>query len=179
MSDANVTAGDEPRPPAIERLTGAIALLGGVLALGVALLVVVSVVGRWLSGTPLAKTLRWLGPVDGDFEMVQMATAVAIFAFLPYCQARRGNIVVDTFTAWLPARVDAYIDAFWDIVYAGIMGLLTTCLMTGVIEHYRSGQTTMLLQLIVWPALALCTLLCLMLTCTALATAAMRIWGRP
>ena len=49
-----------------------------------------------------------------------------------------------------------FIDAFWDLVYAGMMGLLTACLMTGVIEHYRSGQTTMLLQVIVWPALALC-----------------------
>jgi len=178
MSEAAVTPRYEPQPPLIERLTGAIALLGGILSLGVALLVVVSVVGRRLGGTPLGVTFRWLGPVDGDFEMVQMATAVAIFAFLPYCQARRGNIVVDTFTAWLPERVNAYIDAFWDIVYAGMMGLLATCLVTGTLEHYRSGQTTMLLQLIVWPALALCTLLCLMLTCTALATAALRIWGR-
>ena len=98
--------------------------------------------------------------------------------FLPYCQARRGNIVVDTFTSGLPARANACIDAFWDVVYAGMMGLLTACLVTGVIEHYRSGQTTMLLQLIVWPALGFCAVLCGLLTCTALVTAAMRIWGR-
>jgi hypothetical protein len=60
-----------------------------------------------------------------------------------------------------------------------MMGLLTACLVTGVIEHYRSGQTTMLLQLIVWPALAFCAVLCGLLTCTALVTAAMRIRGRP
>ena len=46
------------------------------------------------------------------------------------------------------------------VVYAGMMGLLTACLVTGVIEHYRSGQTTMLLQLIVWPALGFCAVLC-------------------
>ncbi len=34
--------------------------------------------------------------VPGDFELVQMATAVAAFCFLPYCQLRRGNIFVDT-----------------------------------------------------------------------------------
>ena len=62
-------------------------------------------------------------PINGDFEMVQMATAIAVFSFLPYCQARRGNIVVDTFTSWLPARANAFIDAFWDLVYAGMMGL--------------------------------------------------------
>ena len=81
MSDANVTAQGEQRPPLIERLSGAIALFGGLLLFCVAALVVVSVVGRWLSGTALASTFPWLGPVNGDFEMVQMATAVAVFSF--------------------------------------------------------------------------------------------------
>jgi hypothetical protein len=180
MSDANVTARGDLRPPLVERLSGSIALLGGLLLMCVAALVVLSVAGRWLSGTPLARMFPWLGPINGDFEMVQMATAIAVFSFLPYCQARRGNIVVDTFTSWLPARINAFIDAFWDLVYAGMLGLITACLMTGVIEHYRSGQTTMLLQAIVWPALAVCTLLSLILTCVAVATAAIRIRrGRP
>jgi hypothetical protein len=179
MSDADVTPRADPtRPPLIERLSGRIALLGGLLLLCVAALVVLSVIGRWLGGTPLGRTFPWLGPINGDFEMVQMATAIAVFSFLPYCQARRGNIFVDTFTGWLPARANALIDAFWDIVYAGMMGLITACLMTGVVEHFRSGQTTMLLQVIVWPALAVCTLLAAVLTCVALATAALRIRGR-
>jgi TRAP-type C4-dicarboxylate transport system permease small subunit len=177
MSDPGDTARDEP-PSFVERLSGAVALLGGLLALFVALLVVTSVLGRWLGGSPLAAKLRWLGPVNGDFEMVQMATAVAIFAFLPYCQVRRGNIVVDTFTARFRPRTNGFIDAFWDVVYAGMMGLLAVSLATGALEHYRSGQTTMLLQLIVWPALALCTLLCFLLAFTALATAAARVRGR-
>jgi len=179
MSDADVTPRADPtRPPLIERLSGRIALLGGLLLLCVAALVVLSVIGRWLGGTPLGRTFPWLGPINGDFEMVQMATAIAVFSFLPYCQARRGNIFVDTFTGWLPARANALIDAFWDIVYAGMMGLITACLMSGVVEHFRSGQTTMLLQVIVWPALAVCTLLAAVLTCVALATAALRIRGR-
>jgi len=171
MSDAGFAARPvpEPRPPLIERLSGAIAVLGGVLSLSVALLVVASVLGRWL----------FRAPINGDFEMVQMATAIAVFAFLPYCQARRGNIVVDTFTSRLPARINALIDAFWDLVYAGMMGLLTACLATGTIEHYRSGQTTMLLQLAVWPAIAVSAALCLLLTGVALATAARSIRGRP
>ena len=68
--------------------------------------------------------------------MVQMATAIAVFSFLPYRQVRRGNIVVDTFTTWLPARANALIDAFWDLVYAGMMGLMTACLTAGTLEHY-------------------------------------------
>jgi len=167
MSDAGFTARHvtEPRPPLVERLSGAIAVLGGVLSLSVALLVVASVLGRWL----------FRAPINGDFEMVQMATAIAVFAFLPYCQAHRGNIVVDTFTSRLPARINALIDGFWDLVYAGMMGLLTACLATGTVEHYRSGQTTMLLQLAVWPAIAVSAALCLLLTGVALSTAARSI----
>lgn len=165
MSDAEAPA----RPSLIERLSGAIAVLGGALSLAVAVLVVSSVLGRWLFGAP----------INGDFELVQMATAISVFTFLPYCQARRGNIVVDTFTSWLPVRANALIDAFWDLVYAGMMGLLTACLATGTVEHYRSGQTTMLLQLAVWPAIAVCAALAFLLTCVALATAASLVRGRP
>ena len=51
------------------------------------------------------------GSIPGDFELVQMATALAVFAFLPLCQAHRGNIIVDTFTTRLPRRVRNALDA--------------------------------------------------------------------
>lgn len=168
MTSAVDGASPKRRVPLIERLTGFIALLGGLLALCTALLVVVSVIGRKFFNSP----------INGDFEMVQMATAIAIFSFLPYSQARRGNIMVDTFTTWLPRGVTNIIDAFWDLVYAGMVGLMGVCLLTGTLEHLRSGQTTMLLQLIVWPALGLCAVLSLILACTAVATAAGLIRGR-
>ncbi len=167
-------------PPLAERLSGMIAVLGGLLALATASLVIVSVLGRWLSGLPWAQSVAGtlgitLGPINGDFEMVQMATAVAIFAFLPYTQARRGNIFVDTFTGWMPRRSTTIVDAFWDLVYAGMMALLTWCLAVGTIEHYQSGQTTMLLQIIAWPAIAISTLLLALLTCVAISTAIARL----
>jgi hypothetical protein len=182
MSDASDTTQARPRPPLVERLSGGVAILGGLLALAIAFLVVLSVLGRWLSGMPAAERLAAalgirLGSINGDFEMVQMATAIAIFAFLPYTQARRGNIFVDTFTSKLPRRVNARIDAFWDLAYAGMMGILTACLMVGTVEHYRSGQTTMLLQIIVWPAIAISALLLALLTCVALMTAIRLVRG--
>ena len=167
MNDADASA-RPVRSSLIERLTGGIALLGGLLSLSTALLVVISVIGRKFFDSP----------INGDFELVQMATAIAIFSFLPYCQIRRGNILVDTFTTWLPPRANACIDAFWDMVYAGMMGVITVCLFTGVLEHYRSRQTTMLLQLIVWPALAICAALSLLLTFVALTTAVRLVRGR-
>jgi len=60
-----------------------------------------------------------------------------------------------------------------------MMGLIAVCLLNGAIEHYRSGQTTMLLQLIVWPALAVCAALSAFLACVALMTSVQRLRGRP
>src|SRR5262245_48503609 len=107
MSDGTTGAPAEARPPLVERVAGFVAMLGGLLLLAIATLVVVSVVGRKFYDTP----------VNGDFELVQMGTAVAVFSFLSYCQARRGNIVVDTFMNWLPRRGIQIVDAVWDIVY--------------------------------------------------------------
>ena len=184
MSLDSSSEGAGASPPLAECLSGAIAVLGGLLALATASLVIVSVLGRWLSGMPWAQSAAsalgfTLGPVNGDFEMVQMATAVAIFAFLPYTQARRGNIFVDTFTGWMPRRSNAIVDAFWDLVYAGMMALLTWCLAVGTIEHYQSGQTTMLLQIIAWPAIAISTMLLAVLTCVAVSTAIARLRAQP
>ena len=143
------------------RLTGAVAVAGGLLALAVALLVTVSVLGRWL----------FLKPIEGDFELVKMATAVGVFAYLPFTQIRRGNIFVDTFTGWLPVRVNAIIDGIWDLVFAAVMAVCAAGLAEGTWEAIRSGETTMQLQLAVWPALAVSTALCTLLTLTALFTA--------
>ena len=167
MYDADAPA-RPGRLPVIDRLAGSIALLGGLLSLCIAMLVVVSVIGRKFFNAP----------INGDFELVQMATAISIFSFLPYCQIRRGIILVDTFTGWLPTRANNVIDAFWDLVYAGMMGLITACLFTGVLEHFRSKQTTMLLQITIWPALAICAALSLLLTVVALTTAVRLARGR-
>jgi TRAP-type C4-dicarboxylate transport system permease small subunit len=147
-------------PKLIERLASHVAIFGGVLALGVAGLVVVSVLGRWLFSMP----------VEGDFEFVKMATAIAVFAYLPYTQARRGNIMVDTFTGWMSTQLQNRIDAFWDLAYAGFMAVCAYGLFSGARDALRTGETTMQLQLVVWPAIALCAVLCGLLVFTCLFT---------
>ncbi len=126
-----------------------------------AALVLISVLGRWLFNTP----------IEGDFEFVKMATAIGVFTYLPYTQLKRGNIMVDTFTLWLGPRACRLLDAFWDLVFAAVMGLCALGLFVGAREAMRSGETTMQLQLIMWPAIGLAAVLCLLLAVTAFATA--------
>lgn len=146
--------------PFLERLTGPIAIVGGILALAVAGLVVVSVLGRWLLSMP----------VEGDFEYVKIATAIGVFAYLPYTQARRGNIMVDTFTGWMGQRARDWLDAFWDLAYAAIMAVCAWGLFTGARDALRTGETTMQVQLVVWPGIALCAMLCTLLVLTCIGT---------
>jgi len=158
----------DSRPHILERATGALALLGGILAVGIAALVCTSVLGRWL----------FLKPVEGDFEFVRMATAAAVFAVLPYTQARRGHIMVDTFTSWLPERARIAIDAVWDLCFAAAMGFLAWGLLVGAQEARENFETTMQLQLQIWPVIALCAALCAVLSLTAVLTALRLAVGR-
>ncbi len=157
--------------PFIVRLASVVAVLGGLVSLATAVVVVGSVFGRWFKGSMFAPFAPWIGPIDGDFEYVKMGTAIAVFAFLPYAQATRSNIVVDTFTNKLSSRTVDRMDAFWDLVYAAMMGVLTGCMVLGTMDFFRSGETTMMLQLVVWPAIAACTVLSALLTIVAIATA--------
>jgi TRAP-type C4-dicarboxylate transport system permease small subunit len=170
-SDLPVEAGGDEGSPrsGIEQLTGWIAILGGVLALAVALLATTSVVMRWLFNAP----------IDGDFEYVKMATAVAVFAYLPYTQARRGNIMVDTFTGWLPERARNILDAFWDLAYAALMSFCAYCLLHGSLDALKSGETTMQRQLVLWPSIVLTTILCGLLALTAVVTAYRLVTAKP
>ncbi len=148
--------------PPVEAVTGMVAMLGGLMTLAVALLATTSILLRWLAGMP----------IDGDFEYVKMATAIAVFAYLPYTQARRGNIMVDTFTNWLPQRLRDFLDAFWDLLFAVLMTYLAFCLANGTLGMWRSGETTMQRQIALWPSIAICTALAGLVAVTALLTAA-------
>jgi len=155
-----------PQVSRLEHLTGVCAVLGGLLTFAVAILVTTSVLMRWLLGAP----------IDGDFEYVKMATAIAVFSYLPYTQARRGNIMVDTFTRWLPRHVVNVIDAFWDFVFAIVMAYLTYCLVHGTLSAIHSGETTMQRQIMIWPSIALCAALAGVVAVAAFSTA-LRLLG--
>lgn len=147
-----------------ERLGAALALTGAALSLLIAGLVTVSVLLRWATSNGL----------PGDFEMVQMAVALAIFSFLPYTQLRRGNMLVDTFTSRLPPRAITAIDAFWDVVYAAVASLLGWRLAVGATDAINSHTSTMVLGLPVGWAIMACAAMAGLLALASLITAAGR-----
>ena len=143
MSDA--VAPPPPPPDATARAASVLGLAGGALLLAVALLTCWSVAQRFLTSQP----------VPGDFELVSIGSGVSVLLFLAWGTARRASIVVDTFTAWLPRRATAAIDAFWTLVWAAAAALLAERLLQGARETFASGTTTMVLGLPTWWAVGL------------------------
>lgn len=138
-------------PSRIDAAAEAVALIGGALLIGLATMVVVSVT--------LRSDLVGKAGVPGDFELVQMATAVAAFCFLPLCQLKRGNIFVDTFTLKLPPAWRDGLDALWDVVYGLAMALIAWRLGVGARSALASGENTMVLQLPSYLPIAACAVL--------------------
>lgn len=138
-------------PSLIDAAARAVALAGGALLVALATMVVVSVA--------LRSDLVGGSGVPGDFEMVQMATAIAAFCFLPLCQLRRGNIFVDTFTLKLPLSWRNGLDALWDVVYGLAMALIAWRLSVGAMAAFSSGENTMVLRLPLYLPIAICAVL--------------------
>jgi TRAP-type C4-dicarboxylate transport system permease small subunit len=143
-------------------------LIGGCVVLAAGGLIVVSISARWLLSVS----------VPGDVELIQTATALAAFAFLPFGQITRSTIVVDTFTRRLPAHACRTIDAFWDLLYAFFALILAWRLAIGAFDAVRSHTVTTVLGFPIGWSMAASTILLLLLSAAALLTLRRLLRGR-
>lgn len=171
---------------AIAFLAQAMALLGGlVLCLTVAV-VCASVAGRGIADLAQADTLGrggvWLldlgvGPISGDFELVEAGMAFAIFAFLPLTQLSGAHASVDVFTSRLGPRTNHALDTMWSIVMAAVIMLIAWRLYAALGDKYRYGETTYLIQFPIWWAYAASFAAALVACIVSLYCTAMRLTG--
>lgn len=147
----------------MNNLSRFMAILGGIVLTALIILVCVSVLGRTLNGflhsAPVvavlgdfAKTLldAGVGPILGDFELVEAGVAFAIFAFIPFCQITGGHATVDIFTSMLPLKANRLLQMVIDIVFAGVLILIALQLYEGMLSKMQYRETTFLLQFPVW-----------------------------
>ena len=112
------------------QIARALAIFGGFLCCAMALLVTVSVTGRYL----------FASPVPGDYDLVAILSGSAVFSFLPLCQLIRGNVVVDFFTSAFPDRAKAFLDAIGSLLFLGVATLLTWRLVYGGLDFHRDQE---------------------------------------
>jgi TRAP-type C4-dicarboxylate transport system permease small subunit len=146
---------------ALDGLARAFALAGGAILVSLTLMSVASVTGRALRGTP----------VPGDFELVQIGCGAAIAAFLPYCQLRRGNIIVDFFTVRAGPRVQAALDAFGALLLALVMAVLAWRTALGMVAVRAAGEVSMIVGFPIWVGYAAIVPSLVLATVAALHTA--------
>lgn len=134
------------------------AVLAGVLLTGITVMTCVSLIGR--------NTTGWT--IVGDFELSGAAAGAAIALFLPWCQLRRGNLIVDFTTSRASPATQERFDRFGALLLGTVMGLMTWRTAVGGLSAWNSQAGSMMLGFPEWvvyaamvPALALTTLIAL------------------
>jgi TRAP-type C4-dicarboxylate transport system permease small subunit len=144
------------------------AVLAGVLLVGITLLTCVSVIGRDTVGKAIV----------GDFELVGVAAGAAIALFMPWCQIKRGNIIVDFFTGRASLATQAWLDRAGALLMGAFMAALTWRTALGGISAYQNQSGSMMLGFPDWitfafmvPPLALAALIAFVQAVVGFATA--------
>ncbi|MBX2881207.1 MAG: TRAP transporter small permease [Granulosicoccus sp.] len=151
----------------LTRVASAMAILGALVLSFLIIMTCVSVLGRELNSVlnssfmqayvpGLANTLLDLGigPVLGDFELLENMMPFAIFAFLPLAQIGSAHATVDVFTSTFPRSVLAWMRAVTEVVFAAVLIVFAFKLFQGMQAKMRYGETTYLIQFPVWWAYA-------------------------
>lgn len=118
----------------------AVAVFGGLILIGIVVLTVVSV------------TLRggFNAPMMGDFEIIEFAAGIAIFAMFPYCRKVRGNIRITLFVEMLPAAVQHLLEVANDVVFTVVLAVICWRMALGGIEAYHDNAQSMMIELPIW-----------------------------
>lgn len=164
------------------------AVLGGIVLTLLIVLTCLSVTGRGLNTLMhamldagvmpgLAQGLldAGIGPVMGDFELVEAGIAFCIFAFLPLAQITGAHAAVDILTSQFPPVVNRFLSAFWDVVFAVSLVVITWKLYDGMAGKMRYNETTMLLQFPVWWAYAISLAACVVAAVISVYVAGARV----
>ena len=174
--------------PQLERRVGKLlgfisrwfAYFGGSVLIAIALITVVSVIGRALTGFGLA-------PIKGDFELVEIGSAVAVFSFLPWCQLNRGHVTVDILVRHFSSRVQQLLELLGNSAICVIAAVITWRLWMGMGERFTffsqetrdalgfgykpfSAEETFILGLPTWYGYALGVVSALLFTVVSLYT---------
>jgi TRAP-type C4-dicarboxylate transport system permease small subunit len=125
-------------------LTWWFAVVGSAIALAVAVMTTVSVVGRAF----------FKSPIQGDVELTQLGIALSISLCIPWCQLRGANIIVDFFTQDISTKKQGFLDAIGAALVALMCLLLAWRTGVGAMAVREAQESSMILGLPMWWAYA-------------------------
>jgi TRAP-type C4-dicarboxylate transport system permease small subunit len=104
---------------------------------------VVSIVGR-------AFSFAGLGPIPGDFELVEAGTALVVFCFMPWCHLKMGHASVDMLWNAYPPAMKKVLTVVSDALMFLIWVLLIWRMGVSTLDYHENGETTFILHMPVW-----------------------------
>lgn len=116
------------------------AIVAGLLMVFITLMTVTSVIGRDFFGKA----------ITGDFELSGAACGAAVGLFMPWCQFKRGNIIVDFFTAKASESTQGRLDRIGALVLGIVMAVLAWRTTLGGMSAFNSNSGTMMLGFPEW-----------------------------
>jgi TRAP-type C4-dicarboxylate transport system permease small subunit len=128
-----------------EVIARAMAIIGGIVLLAVIVLTCVSIIGRAFYSSGIC-----CGPIRGIYDYTELGMAVALFAFLPWCQLRNTHASVDLFKPAFPDAMNRGLTVLVDIGMLGLAVLLAQRLYLGMLDKINFGDTTFIAQVPVW-----------------------------
>ena len=143
MSEPVVQDAPAPADPLgrlLDRLSRLLAMIGGLLLVAMTLMATYSIGMRAIFDEPLL----------GDVELVQMGCGIAIVFFLPLCQLRRGNVIVDVFTLHASERVRNTLDGLGGLLMAFASALLAWRSAIGTGDAFGTGEESIIMGLPIW-----------------------------
>lgn len=124
----------------LEALAKLCAICAGVLLTVITLMTCASLIGRNTVGISIV----------GAFELTGVANGAAVALFMPLCQLRRGNIIVDFFTARVSGSINDKLDRLGAMFLVLIFALLAWRSTLGGINVYQAHSETQIIGFPEW-----------------------------
>ena len=121
-------------------ISSQMAILGGIIMLLLAIMTVVSIIGRAAFGVA----------VEGDYELVEAGLGIAVFLFLPECHLHKGHVVVDIFTGHCSEAVQEKLEGLGEILFVVASVVLAWRLTIAGFEAYEYLEQSMILEIPLW-----------------------------
>ena len=125
---------------ALERVARLCSILGGLVMTALMLMTCYSLISRNVFDAALI----------GDFELTGVAAGAAIALFMPLCQLKHENIIVDFFTANRSAAFNFKLDRLGDLLMTVIFALLAWRCTAAAINAIDTMGASMLLGFPDW-----------------------------
>ena len=124
----------------LELLAKLCSILSGALLTFITLMTCYSLIGRNTTGQTIV----------GDFELTGVATGAAIALFMPLCQFKKANIIVDFFTAKATEATIAQLDRLGALFMATAFALLAWRTYLGGMNAWATQSGSMMLGFPEW-----------------------------